>query len=230
MAARERPVLPRTLGEAMRGFIHPSPVVLIIALATFLALRLVLGSWSWVDAAIVGGLVVAWPLLEWLIHVFVLHFRPVAVGRRTLDMKVAAIHRDHHADPWYLPDVFIPVHVIWWTGPFIIAIPLLTLPLTWASTFLVTYFALSLHYEWCHYLAHIDWAPKNRYYRRRIARHRWHHFQNEKMWWGVSTGWGDTVIGTGPDRDEAPRTDTTHALLKGMETGRVVRVRRGRLE
>ncbi len=222
-----RPDLPKTPSQALRGFIHhPSPVVLGVLAIAFTAARVWLGNWSWYDLIGPVALVVAWPFYEWMIHVFLLHARPFRVGRKTVDFKVSQIHREHHADPWDLPKSFIPFHMVPLSGiPMIIAVFVLAPTLELATGFIAVYLWLSLHYEWCHYLAHIDWCPPLAYYRKRVRLHRLHHFHHERLWWGVSTYLGDTVLGTGPDVKGAPRSQYTHDLL-GPESGLPVRVGR----
>ncbi len=224
----QRPALPTTAGAAVRGFVrHPSPVVLLTLAIAFTVTRIALGNWTWYDAIGPLALVAVWPFYEWLIHVFLLHFRPVKVRGRTFDMKVARIHRAHHADPWDLPVSFIPFHMVWLSGiPLAIVVFWVAPSVELATGYLAAYLWLSLHYEWCHYLAHIDWCPPLGYYRLRVKLHRWHHFHHERLWWGVSTHLGDTVLGTGPDVKNAPRSSTTHDLL-GAPSGKPVRIRRG---
>ncbi len=223
----QRPALPTTAGAAVRSFFtHPSPIVLGVLAVGFTAWRIALGNWTWYDLIGPAVLVVGWPVYEWLIHVFLLHFRPVKIGGRTWDMKVSRIHRAHHADPWELPLAFIPFHIVPLSGiPLGVAVFLLAPSVELATGFLAAYLWLSFHYEWCHYLAHIDWAPRFAYYQRRIRLHRWHHFHHERLWWGVSTGWGDTILGTGPDVKDAPRSPNTHDLL-GAPSGKPVRIKR----
>ncbi|WP_278257840.1 hypothetical protein [Nocardioides convexus] len=48
------------------------------------------------------------PVVEWLVHVFILHWKPRRVGPLTLDPLLARKHRLHHADPRAIPLVFIP--------------------------------------------------------------------------------------------------------------------------
>src|SRR5689334_14802493 len=88
----------RTLTEARREFLrHGSPWVLLIASATYFIALVVHGRWSWTQLAVVGALVAAQPFVEWLIHVYVLHAKPVRVAGRTIDSAQARKHRAHHA-------------------------------------------------------------------------------------------------------------------------------------
>ncbi|NIR60095.1 MAG: fatty acid hydroxylase family protein, partial [Gammaproteobacteria bacterium] len=95
--------------------------------------------------------VVAWPLVEWLIHVFVLHQKPFQLMGRTFDLPVPRKHRAHHADPWNLEILFIPTHSFLYSLPMAAALSWLLTPspglaLTAASGVLL----MALHYEWVH--------------------------------------------------------------------------------
>lgn len=206
--------LPKTAAEALRTFFSfASPRILLLLSAGTLAARLALGDWRWIDGLIPAALLAYWPLNEWLIHTQILHHRPRRIGPLRWDYRVARKHREHHRDPWHLPLVFIPLHIFWLAPPIIFALAFWLAPdAPRALTFLAAYFVLALHYEWCHYLAHIGWCPPLAYYRRRVREHRLHHFRNEKLWWGVSLGAADRWFGTAPDPDSVPRSPTTGTL------------------
>lgn len=212
-AARPAPQpkhLPRTAREALRTFLStPSPLLVITMALTALAARIALGGWSVWDAVIAVALLAWWPINEWLIHVFVLHYKPRRIFGRTFDFPLPRKHRAHHADPWDLSLVFIPRHVFFWTPPLFALIVWLAPDRGLALTFVATYLLLGVHYEWSHYLAHIGWCPPLEYYRRRVREHRLHHFRNENYWWGVSMGLGDRLLGTAPDVAQVDRSQTT---------------------
>ena len=152
---------PTTLGAAARRFLdYLSPRVLAVATAATVGVRLALGDWTLWDGAIVLGIVAFWPLQEWLIHVFILHYKPVTVLGRTFDFPVPRSHRAHHRDPWNIDILFIPSHVFLYAIPLQLALWIglaPTLPL--AFTGLATFYALTLHYEWVHYMVHTRYRP-----------------------------------------------------------------------
>jgi hypothetical protein len=210
--------LPRDAATALRVFVtHPSPLLIALFVAVFAAWRIGLGHFTWKDAAVALALIAYFPFNEWLIHVFMLHYKPRQILGRTVDFYLPVTHRRHHADPWNLKWVFIPRHV----HLFVIPEAALILWLLWpwkelALTGLATYLLLGLHYEWVHYLAHIPWCPDSSYYQRRVREHRYHHFRNENFWWGVSMGLGDRVLGTAPPVEDVGRSGTTSTL--GMKS------------
>lgn len=205
---------PRTAREAVAFFMkHPSGWLIALFVLVCAGLRLSWGPLGWGDALVAAIIVAYFPFNEWLIHVFMLHYRPRRLFGRKIDFLLPRTHRQHHADPWNLELVFIPRHIHWST-PFTIAL------LTWLfwpwkellMTGLTTYLILGLHYEWVHFLAHIPWCPDIAYYQRRVREHRYHHFRNENYWWGVSMGLGDRVLGTAPKVEDIARSGTTSDL------------------
>ncbi|MBM4243292.1 MAG: sterol desaturase family protein [Deltaproteobacteria bacterium] len=210
---------PTTLTDAFRRFFDfLSPRVVAGACAIAVAVRLALGDWTVWDAAIVLGLVALWPLQEWLIHVFILHYRPVTVRGRTLDFAVPRSHRRHHRDPWNIDILFIPSHVFLYAIPLQLALWIglaPTLPL--AFTGLAAFHVLTLHYEWVHYLVHTRYRPKSWLYDRLWRNHRLHHCKNERYWFGVTMLSGDRLMRTAPALDDVPTSSTCRTL--GLEDG-----------
>ena len=115
-------------------------------------------------------------------------------------------------------DITINREVFYFTVPAIIGLFFWLLPTpALACGALATFFALSLHYEFCHFMAHTNWCPPLDYYRRRQRMHRLHHHRDEKLWWGVSMGLGDRIMGTAPDFRTVERSTTVrdvHGLLR----------------
>jgi sterol desaturase/sphingolipid hydroxylase (fatty acid hydroxylase superfamily) len=203
----------RTLPEAVRVFLrHASPWTLIVGSTAYLVALASYGHWTWGQLVVVGVLLAAQPFVEWLIHVYVLHAKPLRIGARTLDSAQARKHRAHHADPRNLDILFIPLsgHV---TGALVgvgICLLLPTWPLRLAL--LATMAVQSLAYEWIHFLVHTDYKPKTRAYRRLYVGHRLHHYRNENYWYGVTRRFGDTVLRTNPAKGDVPLSPTCLSL------------------
>ncbi len=206
---------PATAGRALAVFFTtPSPMILVALTSVFAGLRLYQGNFTWADAIAPAIIFAFWPMLEWLIHVYMLHYKPVTIFGRKLDFLLPQTHRDHHAEPWDLKQVFIPLHIFPLVAPLLIIGCYLIMPTTeLAHGALAVYFLLALNYEFCHYLAHIRWSPPSEYYRRRVRLHRFHHFKNENKWWGVSMGLADVLLGTAPNPESTERSSTTGNLL-----------------
>jgi len=214
--ARPPDRLPRDAASAIKVFAaHSSTQLIAGGVLVAVAVRVWLGHFTWIDAVAALAVWAYFPVNEWLIHVFMLHYRPRKIFGRTIDFYLPVTHRRHHAEPWNLEWIFIPRHVHAMVFPVIALIAIVAG--AWRGPVLsglVMYLILGLHYEWVHYLAHIPWCPDIAYYKRRVREHRWHHFRNENYWWGVSMGLGDRLFGTAPS-GEIARSGTTADLGMG---------------
>lgn len=206
---------PAPLSAAWRGFWrHPSPWLIGTTLIGTLTARLVVDDWRLTDAILPVIMIVAFPFFEWLVHVFVLHWKPRRIGRVTIDSLLARKHREHHADPREVPLVFIPWRALLWLLPAYTAIALLAFPrLGLGLTFLTGVAVLGIGYEWMHYLIHSDYRPRSAIYRAIWRNHRLHHYKNEHYWFTVTTsGTADRVLRTYPDPADVTTSPTVKAL------------------
>ncbi len=203
-----------TLQMCVREFFSfVGPRLIAIALVGALIAKAVIGQWSWWDLAVAGGLVALWPLQEWLIHVFVLHFKPKQLGPIKVDPFVASKHRRHHADPWDLELSMTPMRAIFMILILNIAIWYGLAPTAGiAATGMLTYIALGLTYEWTHYLIHTRYRPQSKLYKHLWRNHRLHHCKNEHYWFGVSMTAADYALGTAPDQRKVETSDTCRSV------------------
>ena len=208
---------PRTIGEALPVFLrHGSPRVVLAALLVAVAARLAVGGWSRWDVVPVLALCAYWPIQEWLIHVYILHFKPLTVLGRQLDFRVPRKHREHHRAPWEIDILFIPMHSFLYTLPLVVLLWFALTPSTpLALTGIVAHLALTLHYEWVHYLVHTRYQPTSAHYQRLWRHHRLHHFKNEHYWMGVTMLSGDRLFGTAPAVKDVETSRTCRALAAG---------------
>jgi hypothetical protein len=59
-------------------------------LVSALTIRIVLGDWQITDPLVPLAMIALIPFLEWIIHVFILHWRPRHLGAFTIDPLLAA--------------------------------------------------------------------------------------------------------------------------------------------
>ena len=204
-----------TLGETFREFWeHPSPWMLLVAWAVAVGWRVEVGDWRLSDLWGPVALVLLFPVMEWVIHVFILHWRPRRVVGVRVDSELARDHRRHHADPRDVPLVFIP----WRSLIFVIlgyyAISLVAFPrLGQGLSFMLALATLGLLYEWTHYLIHSDYRPRSAAYKAIWRNHRLHHYKNEHYWFTVTTSaTADRLFGTWPDPATVPTSKTAKNL------------------
>ena len=203
------------LADAWREFWkHPSPWMIGTTFGAASAARFIVGDWQFTDAVVPLVMIALFPFFEWIIHVFVLHWRPKHVGRLTVDPLLARKHREHHVNPRDIPLIFIPWRALLWVLPLAVAIAVLAFPrLGLGLTYLVLLSTLGLAYEWCHYLIHSDYKPKTAVYRAIWRNHRQHHYKNEHYWFTVtSSGTADRVLGTYPEPTMVATSPTAKIL------------------
>ena len=136
----ERPTRRRfTLSDAGREFWkHPSPWMIGATLVAALTARIIVGDWQITDALVPLVMIALFPFFEWIIHVFILHWRPKHLGRLTIDPLLAREHRAHHVDPRSVPLIFIPTKSLLWVIPLTVAIAVFAFPrLRMGLTYLV---------------------------------------------------------------------------------------------
>ncbi len=206
---------PSDLPSAFRYFVgRASPRLLIAATLITGGLRLALGHWTDWDLIVVAILFAFWPIQEWLIHVYILHFKPFEWRGRRIDFAVPRKHRQHHRDPNNLDILFIPLQSYLYTVPFLVFFWFAVTPTTeLALTGLGTHFLFSLNYEWIHFLVHTRVVPKTVAYRRLWKSHRLHHFKNEHYWMGVSRLGADWLLDTTPIPQSVPISPTCRDLI-----------------
>jgi hypothetical protein len=213
----------QSLGEAFRQFwSHPSPWLIGAFLLGSIGYRATQLRFTWTELIIPVALVALFPVIEWVIHVVILHWRPRKVGGVAVDSLLSRKHRAHHADPRVLPLVFIPWQVELWLLPSYVVVALLAFPGHAAgATFLVSVGVLMFNYEWVHFLVHSDYRPRTRAFRAVWRNHRLHHYKNEHYWFTVtSAATADRLFGTYPEAGDV-QTSPTVRKLHALEEERI---------
>jgi hypothetical protein len=203
-----------SLAGAARVFAgYGSPrIIFVFALAT-VGVRIPLGHWSLADLAVFGGILAAEPFVEWVLHVFLLHFKPRRLFGRKLDPLFARRHRMHHRDPRNIPLVFVPLPVLAGLLGILFAIAwfaFATRQQTFTAFATFTWFLLG--YEWTHFLIHSPYVPRTALFRAIWRAHILHHYKNEKYWFGVTNPIADHVLRTFPAKDSVETSPTARTL------------------
>jgi Na+/melibiose symporter-like transporter len=163
-----------------------------------------------IGAIAIGALVFF--VSEYTTHRFLLHAPP---SKNAFVLKLQhRLHYDHHIDPVRLDLLFLP---LW----FAIPVAVLTLAIYFAITrnwstsaaLLLGSVLGLLWYEWVHYVAHIPLVPKTPFGRWIKKYHLWHHFKNERLWFGVTNPSMDFVGRTYARVDEVERSGSTRVLF-----------------
>ena len=148
----------------------PTPWMIGTMLLAAAAARIAVGNWQITDALVPLVMLAAFPFVEWIIHVFVLHWKPRTIAGVTLDSRLARSHREHHFAPRTVSLIFIPWQTLLIVIPVLTAVALLAFPrVELGLTFLTCISVLGLGYEWTHFLIHSDYKPKTALYRSVLA-------------------------------------------------------------
>jgi hypothetical protein len=197
-----------------------SPRIIVVALCAALAGRAAVGGYRASDLVVIVALIALQPFTEWLLHVFLLHFRPRQVKGRTIDPFVSRKHRAHHRDPQHIGLVFVALPaLLGLIVVFALLTGLLLRNLELWLTALVTGMSLLLLYEWTHYLIHTAYAPRTALYRYVWRAHRLHHYKNEHYWFGITNHLADHVLRTFPDKAVVPTSPTARNLHGELTLG-----------
>ena len=62
-----------------------TPRIIAPLLVTAVAVRFTMGAWTLADLIVVGVMIAAQPFVEWMIHVFILHWKPKTLFGKTFD-------------------------------------------------------------------------------------------------------------------------------------------------
>jgi sterol desaturase/sphingolipid hydroxylase (fatty acid hydroxylase superfamily) len=153
--------------------------------------------------------VVAYPLVWYVLHRWVLHSRWMWKSK-LLAPSWKRIHYDHHQDPNHLEVLFGALYT---TLP---PIALMTIPVGWAIGGLgaaAVAFAAGLlttcFYEFCHCIQHLAYKPKAKFLQVMKARHMAHHFHDETGNFGITNFVWDHLFGTFYERQERPKKSPT---------------------
>ena len=197
MSAPARAV-PRTLRGAFVSFMRfGSPRLLTTQLVLALALRPFLERPALLDAAVVTGVALYWPLQEWVLHKFVLHAAPIRIGRRVFETGAARGHRRHHEAPLDLPATLLPTWTIAVLIPIHVALWCWVAPRALACTGIACLGAAALGYEWIHFLTHTAYRPRGAWFGEVKRRHMAHHQRDPRRWFGFTVPRLDDWLGTG---------------------------------
>jgi len=216
----------KTLGQAWGQFLAKrSPKLIAGAIALTLALRVVVGGFSWRDLVAAAAMLVIYPFGEWAIHVYLLHLEPFRFQGERIELATARAHREHHEQPNDLfmillaPSeavalLFLAVPLVPGLAGLVIALAGGRVPYGALLTGVLAGQLLVAIYEWTHFLIHTAYRPRSRYYRSIWRNHRLHHFKNEHYWHGITNTLGDRALGTLRDQRDVPRSETARTLAR----------------
>ncbi len=203
-----------TLAELLVAyFTHHSILTYLALTAAGIALAVALATSPWPPLLAALVIVLVYPLVEYLMHRYVLHARFLYRHKATAALW-KRIHFDHHQNP---NDLAVLFGALYTTLPtiFVIATPvgwLIGGPAGGAAAF-ATALALFSLYEFCHCIQHLPLTPRYEWLRTLKKHHLAHHFHSEQGNFGITSSIWDRAFGTLYRRpQEVTRSPTVHNL------------------
>ena len=125
LRVREVPGTNTLRGSLGLFFSSPTPRIFSVSIVAYLAGRIATGApLQMTELWIALGVIAGWPVLEWFLHMYLLHMKPLKLGGWTLDLYAGKIHRYHHRHPDNIERIFLPteamlvmtpIHLgVWW--------------------------------------------------------------------------------------------------------------------
>ena len=190
-------------------FQYPAIIAYIASALAAVAVWAVYPASALQTAASAGTIVVAYPLVWYALHRWVLHsnwmFKVPALAATW-----KRIHYDHHQDPNHLEVLFGALHT---TLP---TIAIVSVPVGYAIGGIggaAAAFAAGLVttcvYEFVHCIQHLAYKPKLKLIAEMKKHHMAHHFHDETGNFGITNYFWDRALGTFYDRPERPKKSPT---------------------
>ena len=186
-------------GKASIRFIAASALVV-------LAARLAIGGIELIDGVIILLAVIAWPFLEWTVHVFLMHIWPIKLFGRNIDSPIAYFHRLHHVNPGYVPTIVMPLIAAVLLVPFSAVLYIVLLGLEQGLTLAFIFYLLGLLNEWTHLLTHTKYRPRSKYFQTIKKTHQLHHYHNANFWYAFTGPYVDNLFAKSPNASSVDRT------------------------
>ncbi|MET4898371.1 sterol desaturase family protein [Sphingomonadaceae bacterium jetA1] len=159
--------------------------------------------------AIVALIALAYPLIWYVLHRWVLHSRWM-FKVRPLAGVWKRIHYDHHMDPDRLEILFGALHTTLPTLLLVAALPgWLIGGVGGALAGMATGLLCTCFYEFAHCVQHLGWKPRHPWLAMIKRRHMEHHFHDEDGNFGITNFAWDRLLGTYYTRADRPQKSPT---------------------
>lgn len=182
--------------DLLRLFASQKGPWVLLASIIFLALAYqYLYQWQWLEVAFVFMFFILRGFVEWLIHAYIMHARPLPIFKIRLKNPIYTMHIHHHKFPDDLDGLFFKGRSVFLL---LLVCFLFFYMLSIRISIMVTLcLAIGLlMYEVFHMLSHSKIQLKNRYLMALLMNHRNHHRLNATRFMGVSSLLADKFFKT----------------------------------
>ena len=198
------------LGDLLRAYFSHYAVLVYLTLAALCVAGFAMQPASLLaTVAVIGLVVLAYPLVWYVLHRWVLHSRWM-FKVPALAATWKRIHYDHHMDPDRLEVLFGALHTTLPTIAFVSAVPGWLIGGTGgALAGFATGLLCTAFYEFAHCVQHLGWKPRNAWLATMKRRHMEHHFHDEDGNFGITNFAWDRLFGTHYTREGRPTKSAT---------------------
>ncbi len=157
------------------------------------------GEWSILDVLAVVAFFVFRGVVEWCIHAWLYHARPLPLVRYRLKTGTHMQHLDHHRRPDDLSRLLIT-----YKGVLVLSLAVLMVFLVFfqsfnaAATMVLGFIVVGVMIEVLHLICHCEIPHRSQGMKRLVWLHRYHHRHDGSNFFGVSSSLGDRLLGTFP--------------------------------
>lgn len=182
--------------------------MMLLGVTVACGLRLYLGQWRLLDLLVLGLALLAFPIVEYVLHRVLLHNWPASWP----EPLSVLVHKVHHRDPWHMERAQNPgiAMIGYAVGLPIVWFP--WLPLPQGMTGVAASWLVLFLYEAVHLLIHTSYKPRSLWFRRLWRNHRLHHFKSEHYWFSVAAYGVDQALWTDPPPQHIATSPTCLSL------------------
>lgn len=193
--------LPASYTEMFAFLLRGSGIWAMIAVtAIALVYKSTLGQWYWWDVVIIALFFFGRGILEWAIHVWLYHAKPLPVLGWQLKSETSEQHKQHHQNPTDLSRLLITYKgVVALSCLVFFGSALLFQSINMAATMVLGLVVVGVMIEVVHLISHCNIPHKSASIKRLVWLHRHHHKKESDHFYGVSSSLGDRLFGTYPE-------------------------------
>ena len=192
---------PKSYWEMFRFLFSGSGIWAMLLVAVMaVAYKSTFGRWSSIDVLAVLCFFLFRGVVEWGIHAWLYHARPLPLLRFRLKTGTHAQHLDHHRRPEDLSRLLITYKgVLALSLMVFIVFFFLFQNINSAATMVLGFIIVGVMIEVLHLICHCRIPHRSQSMNRLVWLHRYHHSHDGGNFYGVSSSLGDRLLGTYPD-------------------------------
>lgn len=197
---KEEKTLPESYKEMFQFLLGGSGIwaVIAVAVAVFI-FKATLGYWTYLDPIVLSLLFIFRGVIEWGVHYWLYHAKPLPLLRFRLKTKAFLQHLEHHEGPEDLSRILVTYRGVLYPAFFVFLFSWLTFGNLNISVSIVFWLLfIGFINEVIHLICHCDIPHHSDFIKKIVWLHRRHHHYDSNNYYGLSSSLGDKFFGTLP--------------------------------